>query len=384
MNVILYESASHGGNFDYSRHLFSSYGKHLEIESLEWLIPSSSPVGSAPGVYKILCDDNRKFRISILNRFYFVYRSFANPLRLFRHLRSKKNSQLVILNDFEQLTAPFWVPFYKAFLKRHWFAVVLHDPDRDAYPPSKAISRMSMKGMMSLMSIALYHEHLPEKPYYVSNKKTTYISIPHGQYEQAHSDHPMTEMLRRGRKDSLFISIIGNIRMEKNYEMAIEAVSKIPGVKLVIAGSPSSSSVSVEKLRTLAASLQVEERVVFILKFLTQSELNAVVESSDVILLNYKNTFASQSGIFNLIAPYKKRLIISRTESGLAAMAKKFGIGHFVEPDDPGDFVRVLRQALQDDNNSSEGWNEYLQYSSWENHVNIVVSAFKRINTDAV
>jgi glycosyltransferase involved in cell wall biosynthesis len=152
----------------------------------------------------------------------------------------------------------------------------------------------------------------------------------------------------------------------------------------VIAGSPSSSSVSVNSLRKLAASLDVADRVVIIEKFLSPEEMNAVIESSDLILLNYKNTFTSQSGVFNLIAPFRKKLVISRTESGLAALAKKFGIGHFVEPDNLNDFVHVLCKILHDDSNRLNGWDEYLKYASWENHVNIVVNAFKRIDTNAV
>lgn len=383
MEIVLYESGSKGGNFEYSKYLFRAYAKHADVSNIDWLIPSSTPGLRAPGIYKILRNDRREFKTRILNRLHFLFRTLVNPFILFNHLRAKSKPQYVILNDFEQLTAILWVPVYRVFLRRHRFAIVLHDPDRDAYPPSKGMSAISMRRIMSLIDIALYHEYLPDKPYYAPNQKTVYLNIPHGQYDRAPIEDTTATTLRSESMGYKLISIIGNIRMEKNYELAIEAVARIPGIKLVIAGSPANSSVNVDDLRKLATSLNVSERVVFVVKFLSPSEMNTVVELSDVILLNYKRTFTSQSGIFNLIAPFRKRLIISRTESGLAALAARFGIGHFVKPDDPDDTIRVLREVLNDSNPSGE-WDEYLRYASWENHANIVIDAFKKIGSDAV
>jgi glycosyltransferase involved in cell wall biosynthesis len=384
IDVILYESSSTGGIFEYSRYLFQAYAKHGDVSSVTWLLPSSASVSTAPGVLKVLCNDRPNFKRKFFKRLHFVYRSFVNPYILFRYLRSARKQHFVILNDFDQLTALLWVPLYRRFLGHHRFAIALHDPDRDAYPPSKRISALSMKKIMSLMSIALYHEHLPKKSYYHPNGKTRYVSVPHGHYQALPVDRTMADSLISKAKEAPIVAIIGNIRMEKNYELAIKAVSQIGGFKLLIAGAPSSSSINVEDLRTLAASLKVEDRLMFIVKFLSPEEMNAVVETSALILLNYKNTFASYSGIFNLIAPFRKKLVVSRTESGTAVLAKRFGIGYFVEPDNLNDLIHVLQRALNDGTDGSKGWDEYLQYSSWENHVNIVVAEIKRLPSDAV
>jgi glycosyltransferase involved in cell wall biosynthesis len=261
---------------------------------------------------------------------------------------------------------------------------MLHDPNRDAYPPSKTISAMSMKRMMSLMTFGLYHVRLPDKSYYRPNGKTTYLNVPHGLYEAQPADVEMINFMKTLGKGYKLISIPGNIRMEKNYEMAIRTMSKLPGVRLIIAGSPSSSSVNVDDLKKLAIDLNVANRVTFIIKYLSDEAMSAVIKMSDVILLNYKKTFTSQSGLFNLVAPFKKTVVLSRTESALAATAARFGIGHFVDPDDPEDLIRVLSSVLSGASSNDEKWDEYLRYVSWENHVNIVINAFKRIGTDAV
>ncbi|MEI9919962.1 MAG: glycosyltransferase [Bacteroidota bacterium] len=383
MDIVLYESSSRGGNFDYSQQLFMAYSNHKELRSVEWIIPSSSEL-SGKGIRKILRNDRGYASGKLVSRLSFLYRSLINPLKLFGYLFGKKSTRFVILNDFEQTTAFFWVPLYRLFLSRHYFAVMLHDPDRDAYPPSRRFSEMSMKKMMSIMSFGLFHERLPDKPYYRPNGKTQYLSVPHGQYDQQQVNAEMMVTLQSRRNGCKLVSIPGNIRMEKNYEIAIQATAKIPGIRLIIAGLPSSSAIDVDDLRRMAADLNIIDRVIFVIKYLSVAEMCAVIKSSDVILLNYKRTFASQSGIFNLIAPFKKTIIISQTESGLATTAAKYNIGHFVDPDDPDDLVRVLTAVLDQHFDDGAQWNEYLRYASWENHVNIVLDALKNKYADVV
>ena len=282
---------------------------------------------------------------------------------------------LIILNDFEQLSAFIWVPLYKIFLRKHRFAVVLHDPDRDAYPPSKKFSEASMRIMMSLMCLALYHEHLPLKSYYQPNGKTQYIKVPHGYYPKKNVDEVLFKELLSAKGDFKYVGIIGNIRSEKNYALAIQALIRLKDAKLVIAGSPANSSVDIKALGDFAKQSGVHERVIWVIKYLSENEMAAVIESVDVVLLNYKQSFTSQSGILNLIAPYKKKIVASHTESSLTRVMERFKLGFLVNPDDLDDLVDQLSEMLSRD--SSGNWDNYLKYASWENHVNIVINNLK-------
>ncbi|MDQ3536560.1 MAG: glycosyltransferase, partial [Bacteroidota bacterium] len=184
MRIVIYESSSNGGCFEYAKELFKAYSLHPEVDHCVLLVPSPSNLNKK-NIYKILFDDVLNTRNVILRKFYFLLRVVINPFILFFFLIKKKEETFVILNDFEQISAFVWVPFYRWFLGKHRFAVALHDPDRDDYPPSKSFSEYSMKMLLSIMDFGLYHESLPHKSYYNLDAKTIYLNVPHGIYSTA-------------------------------------------------------------------------------------------------------------------------------------------------------------------------------------------------------
>lgn len=376
LNIVIYESSSTGGNFDYSANLFDQYGKHRDVQFVEWVIPRCSKVSAMKSVHKVLCNDRPKSAVTIVKRLHFLARHFINPFILFFFVVKRSRPSIIFLNDFEQLSAFLWVPLYKIFLRKHKFAIVLHDPDRDAYPPSRSVSGVSMRVIMSLMDFALYHERLPSKCYYQPNGKTRYIKVPHGIYPQKKADELLLKELLSEKGDFRYVAMIGNIRSEKNYDLAIRALVYIKNAKLVIAGAPSSSSEDVMALRALAERSGVYERVVWVIRYLSENEMAAIIESTDLVLLNYKQSFTSQSGILNLIASYRKKIVASRTESSLTAVMERFKLGALVKPGDLEDLIDQISQNLG--RKSSGNWDDYLKYASWENHANIVIDNLRK------
>lgn len=373
MRVVIYESSSHGGCFEYAKELFKAYSFHPEVDHCVLLVPSQSNLNEK-NIFKILCNDVFTTRITILRKFYFLFRVLVNPFILFFFLIKKKET-FVIFNDFEQLTSFVWVPFFKLFLGKHRFAVVLHDPDRDDYPPSKSFSESSMKKLLSIMDFALYHEGLPTKPYYLLSK-TIYINIPHGVYLPALPDSNFTkELQEKIGKNYKTLAILGNIRKEKNYDLAIESLQHFPSLKLIIAGKLANQNVDIAAFKHLAEKLKVMDRVIWIEKYLTDHELSSLINFSDIILLNYSKSFKSQSGILNLIAPYKKKIIISRGDSSLSLISNKFNLGILIEPDNIDALKDGISKSFLSD--FSENWSKYLEFASWKHHTDIVLEAYK-------
>ena len=312
-------------------------------------------------------------------KLHFLRRNARNPLTFLRLLQ-KEPASMVIFNDFEQLTAPFWVPLYKALASQHTYAVILHDPDRDAYPPNKRASIQCMKALMSLMKLGLYHQHLPDKPYY-SDPKTTYIDVPHGLYPAPAPDVPLADLLTQLRKPSLqYAAILGNIRAEKNYQLAIEALAQLPTLGLLIAGKASHQGVDVEAYKAQALAAGVADRIIWVERFLTEAEMAAVIDAADIILLYYARSFTSQSGILNTVAPMRKRLIASDGESSLALTLRRFGVGILAEPDSTVALTEALQSILENPQAPTQAWQDYLAYASWHNHVDIVVRAAAAAN----
>lgn len=369
--VILYESSSFGGNYRYAHELSMAYAKNEKTVSVELILPSNS-TSDTIFAKKILLNDLPKGNLLWI-KFHFLFRNLVNPLVLFFWLLFKPKS-LVIFNDFEQLFSPVWVPLYKLFLQKHTFCIFLHDPDRDAYPPNKCISTFTMKCLLWICTIAFYHEFLPKKSYY-SGSKIKFVSVPHGVYPQPDADSELLKQIELSKGSAVLLSILGNIRLEKNYEQVLRCLVHLPDCKLLIAGKPSNSSVNLDALRQLAVHLGVENRIIWLIRYLTEAELSATIEATDICLLNYLPSFTSQSGLINMYAPYKKNVIVSNIESGLSSLNTKYKFGVFCDPLDDTSFILAVQHVRN--NNYDEAWSNYLHFASWDNHVNLVLSSIQ-------
>jgi len=368
MNVIIYESASFGGCYEYAVQLFANYSRHREVNYCNLVLPVKSSYNE-PGVKQILISD-QPIENKLLGKLSFLYRIFINPLILF-FFAIRQRPSLLMLNDFEQLTVPIWVPLFYILKIKHQIAVILHDPDRDQYPPSYMYSVWCMKRIIKLVDFALYHDHLPEKPYYPVGS-TQYLSVPHGIYPASKPNVKLLQDLQQQKSGyELTMGIIGNIRPEKNYQLVIEALSELPEVQLVIAGSPANSSVDTDQYKKLARELNVDAQIIWLEKYLSETELSSVITAVDLILLYYASTFTSQSGILNTIAPYEKRVIIADTHSGLAKIARENGIGKLVEPDNKDSLLAAIKDHIQ--NNKNENWTLYMRKASWKKQIDLTI-----------
>ena len=374
MKVVIYESSSRGGNYKYAFALFEAYKANSKFSKVELLIPSNSHFYPEEGIHPKLFSD-KVTDSGWRNKLTFIVRTLFSPLVLFFHLIGKTKT-LVMFNDFEQSSAPFWTLLFRIFLRQHRYAVVLHDPNRDHYPPTPAYARFSMRKIMKLMDLALYHDYLPDKPYY-RNTRAKYFSVPHGIYILPAPDEKLASGIKTFKGSSCLFAIIGNIRKEKNYHLAIEALKNLPEARVIIAGNPANSNVDVESLRKLAEEKGVQHRILWLIRYLSEPELASLIRMSDCILLNYAATFASQSGIINMIAPYKKGVIVSDTQSGMTKLVRRFSLGMIIQADDVNALEKAMEQSIQDPGHQRGGWENFLEYASWQHQVTLVTEAYE-------
>lgn len=364
VDVIIYESSSFGGCYDYSIALHKAYRKDSRVSACTLLLPRNAQVELEGVCGRLVSDQPRS-----LTKFHFLWRQLVNPIRLFWFVRGLPQS-LVLFNDFEQLTSFLWVWLFKQFAGQHTYAVFLHDPDRDAYPPSKSISSWCMRHMMSLMEWGFYHESLPERSYY-SHKPTKYLSLPHGIYGLPSPDKELFASLSAQKGERSLMLILGAIRSEKNYRLAISLLPEFPEVDLLIAGKPASSRETTEALSSLARESGVEDRVIIVDRFLSYAEMSACVEVCDIVWLNYARSFQSQSAIFNTIAPYQKKILVAGGDSAMARLADQFEVGSTVVPDDFESARSGLAELLQA---QDPEWRKYLAYASWDRQIDTVLN----------
>ncbi|WP_291275032.1 glycosyltransferase [Flavobacterium sp.] len=371
MNVVILNTNSFGGNYEYSRCIAKAYSDNEHITDCKVLIPANATQQENACYKKILISDLPRYKNKLFRKFYFLFRSIINPFIVFSFLR-KAPPSLVIVNDYEQISSMLWVPFFYLLKPKHTFVVLLHDPDRDAYLPVRFLSELTMKAVMSIMDMALYHEILPDKTYY--KKEIPKINIPHGLYEHPEYDQALLNSLVSQKGERKMMGIIGNIRDEKNYSFIIDCLPDLPHVVLLIAGKPSSSSVVIETYKEQIKKLNVLHQVIWIEKHLSDDEMQAIIKACDLVLLYYKHSFTSQSGLLNLIAPHKKRFIVSDSKSALTNVVRKFALAEII-PVNKKEFIDSVSRALYADVSTDqlEAWEHYLEYASWHNHVRIVV-----------
>jgi len=381
MRIVILNTNSFGGNYEYSRCIANEYVKHTDVTSCVVLIPENADNREDTVFKKVLISDILKTDSVLLRKVYFIYRSIVNPINVYRYLKNQPAST-VLFNDYEQITSILWVPLFKRLKRKHTFAVILHDPDRDNYFPFKWLSAYTMHAVMRIMDIAFYHGYLPDKKYYTFNIPK--VEIPHGLYVHETFDTDLYNLLVKRKGVSHLMGVIGNIRDEKNYTLLIESLLDLPNAILVIAGSPSNSDVPIHVYKKQIEQLGLEHQVIWIEKRLSDDEIQSVILACDLILLYYKHSFTSQSGILNLIAPHKKKLIVSDGTSALTRTVDTFKIG-VVVPISKESFVHSVLN-LFDETNKDEHivmWDNYLAYASWKSNVDTVlahVNAFSHKN----
>lgn len=373
--IVVYHPSSFGGTYDYALHLLPSLvATGLEVE----LIMPVNAAFNGPEVRKILLTDQVEGS-TLVKRLHFLWRTLVNPLKLWWHVCRSKDT-LVLFNDFEQLSAPIWVPLFKAFKPQgQVLAVELHDADRDAYPPSLAYSQLTMRLMMEAMDIGIYHEVLVDKPYYKASK-TRYISVPFGEYRIDPPSEETVKALKSAKEGGYILAgMLGNIRPEKNYHLAIDALASVPNLKLVIAGRAANSGVDLNDYRRQAEALGVADRIVWMDRFLSEAEMSAVIATSDMILLAYSATFKSQSAIFASLVPFRSNLVASEGENALTKAVATYNLGEFVVPDDGPSLVDGIRRAMQHVNTIRPGWAQYAADYSWAENVKRIMDAVQEV-----
>lgn len=330
-------------------------------------------------IHPILLRDLIQNKNKLIRKFYYLYRSLINPFRLRRYLQTQPPS-VVLFNDFDQLTALLWPYFFKTLQQKHLFAVLLHDPDRDSFFRWKWLSEQTMKNIMSLMSVAFYHGYLPHKSYYEGNFLK--VSVPHGIYENKEINAVFLHQLKSLTAGYCVVGILGNIRDEKNYEIVIDALINLKEVKLLIAGKAANSGVSIDAYKNYAKQKGVEQQIIWVEEYLNGADFNAAIEVCDVVLLYYKASFTSQSGVLNTIAPFRKKLIVSDIKSSLTKTVKKYQLGAIVPPNDVVALTKVITELCHSDIESKSGWQQYIADVSWGEHVAIAIDSYKKIKNE--
>jgi glycosyltransferase involved in cell wall biosynthesis len=139
----------------------------------------------------------------------------------------------------------------------------------------------------------------------------------------------------------------GLIRTYKGIDLLLRALPEIahhvPEARLIIAGDPIDP---IGPFRALAEHLGVADRVEWRLTFHSETEIDALMAESDLVVLPYRRR-ADASGVL-ASALGRGRPVVASDVGNLGETVEEFGAGEVVPPDDVGALAAACLRLLTD------------------------------------
>lgn len=166
-------------------------------------------------------------------------------------------------------------------------------------------------------------------------------------------------------KSKKYILFFGLIRDYKGLDLLLQAFAKLQGrqenIRLLIAGEYYSDE---EKYRQMIKELQIENEVVVINKFITDSEVNLYFSAAEILALPYKH--ATQSGVTQIAYHFELPMLVTNV-GGLPEVVPHNKVG-FVSQPEPNQIAEYLQKYFSE--NLSETFRSNLKTEkekfSWE------------------
>ncbi|MEB3189379.1 MAG: glycosyltransferase [Snowella sp.] len=289
----------------------------------------------------------------------------------------REKFQYVLLATYAEYLAPLWsFPLGQLAKQGVTFGAVVHDPVRGHVVGPLWWHRWSIACGYSFLREAFVHEAIKldtEKP--MPGLRTTIIPI--GSYrfpKPQNSRETIRENLKVPNNSKIFLSF-GQIRDNKNLDLAMKAIAEFPDIYLVVSGKVSTPTQRpVAYYQNLADRLGIAERCRWLINFISEKEVADLFNACDLILLTYSAKFRSASSVLNLAVNYQRPCLASAGEGNLKSVVQRYNLGVFVEPDN----WQAIRDGIEQWLHSSgqPQWQQYEMDNSWEKNAEIVYQRF--------
>lgn len=172
--------------------------------------------------------------------------------------------------------------------------------------------------------------------------------------------------------NSLIALAFGSIRYNKGLDLVLQALNLLCDWHLVVAGRAKDASPWIE----MATQLRVESRVFWRIGFIPDDLIGLYFAAADVVVLPYKPSFESQSGV--LFQAYRHHIPVVVTDVGsLGETVREDGTGIVVPPNEPYEFACGIIKALQ--LSRYIPWNSVEQKYSWDHVAKITLKIYEKI-----
>jgi len=288
---------------------------------------------------------------------------------------ARNRPESVLLASYSEYLSPLWIWPHRALRRRLGirYGANLHDPVRDFRLGPEWWHKLSVRLAFTGLDYVIVHE-MPLPPGTVPRGVSVHAA-PVGLYDVTHvHDSSAPRRSAHASEGGKVLLSFGHIRDNKNIDLLVEALTKFPELRLVVAGPPAAGRQRPEVFyRDLAQRLGVGKRFRLIAQFVADEDVADYFGEADWVAVTYSASFRSQSGVLNLAARAQKQVIASSGPGPLRSVVERFGLGVFVEPDSLDSIVRGLRELM--DRPPVPDWEGYRHYASWETNARTIMAA---------
>lgn len=176
--------------------------------------------------------------------------------------------------------------------------------------------------------------------------------------------------------DEQVVAFVGRIQPLKAPDVLLQAVAKLPGVRVLVAGGPSGSGLSApDALAGLAQELGIADRVTF-LPPQSREQLVEVYRAADVVAVpSYSESF----GLVAVEAQACGTPVVAAAVGGLPVAVADGKSGILVPGHDAGDWANALAAVLERDAGElTRNTVAHASQFSWDNTVDGLLNSYER------
>lgn len=374
MKLLYYSPASYGGIADYAHEQANALVKQgIEVT---FLCTPNYPNNRGSKYHMVTILEELKSREEVSHKvaklINFITVTLANFRKLAKFIEDN-NFKYVLLGSYIEYFAPLWSSRLRRLANQGIvFGAIVHDPVRDFVVGPLWWHRWSIYCGYSFLKEAFVHEKIALDTIKPRPKLNTTV-IPFGVYSFPSPKRSSTET--RDKFDlplnAKVMLAFGHIRDNKNLDLVIRAMVRFPQLYLIVAGKEQSSGQKPASFyQDLAQNLGVADRCRWEIRFLPDTEVADLFETSDLALLTYSKTFHSASSALSIATNYRKFCLASAGKSSLKSIVQEYQLGIWVEPDDLEAIINGIKQWLENPPDSQ--WERYFTENSWNINARLV------------
>lgn len=293
----------------------------------------------------------------------------------------RQRPAIVLLETHTEFLALVWAP---PLLVTRWlgtrYLTTIHDPVRAPLAGGALLSRASLGLFYRLVSGALIHADPPAAARIPS--RLAIERVEHGLFEHLGPQPPVFDLRARLgiAADAFVVLAFGQVADRKNLHLLVEAVARVAGAVLVIAGAQASASDRPPAFYAgLAEQRGCNARVHVVDRYIRDEEVGAYVAAADALALTYASGFVSQSGIINIAAQWEKPVLASSGPGPLQETLRACAVGLFVQPDDAAAIAHGIERMMREPVATPEGFARLREQASWRANVDGLLRLVERL-----